>query len=194
MTEPKLQDLNRENLVYVSNLLKGIEHFVFFGTLLGLVREGDIIPHDDDVDFYVPIEQREAVIELLTGKDFFIRWEKAWNQHDCFLQLNRCFNDIETCVDFYFYQSNAKTDFILDRWNVSGTPDNKDTYIHIPKSMIFPLKTQRFFDSDIAMPAKGEGLCEFLYGNDWQKPLIKHIDYQPMVRNNRPVRFIEKTP
>ena len=30
-----------------------IEHFIFFGTLLGIVRDGQPIDGDDDIDFYV---------------------------------------------------------------------------------------------------------------------------------------------
>ena len=30
-----------------------IEHFIFFGTLLGLIRDGGPIVGDDDVEFYV---------------------------------------------------------------------------------------------------------------------------------------------
>ncbi len=37
----------------------------------GLVREGDIIPHDDDVDFYVPIEQRDTLIKTAYRQRIF---------------------------------------------------------------------------------------------------------------------------
>ncbi len=155
MIDPKPQDLNRKNLIDVSNLLKGIEHFVFFGTLLGLVRDGDIIPHDDDVDFYVPIEQGDALIERLKTTDFSIglNTDGKPEQPLCTVRAYKFIDGMELDIDFYLYQSNPETDCIIERWNISGKPDNKDTHLHIPKSMIFPLKTQRFFDCDIAMPA-----------------------------------------
>ncbi|MCA8833514.1 MAG: LicD family protein, partial [Proteobacteria bacterium] len=186
MFEAKPQDLNRKNLIYVSNLLKGIEHFVFFGTLLGLVRDGDIIPHDDDVDFYVPIEQRAAVIERLKTTDFSIglNTDGKPEQPLCTVRAYKFIDGMELDIDFYLYQSNPETDCIIERWNISGKPDNKDTHLHIPKSMIFPLKTQRFFDCDIAMPAKGEDLCEFLYGKDWRTPLRKYTEYIPEITGN----------
>ena len=45
--------------------LRNVEFFPFFGTLLGLVREGKPIASDDDVDFYVNISDYENVKSLL---------------------------------------------------------------------------------------------------------------------------------
>ena len=47
------------NLKFFSKIISKIEHFVFFGTLLGLVRDGNLIENDDDIDFYVNIKERE---------------------------------------------------------------------------------------------------------------------------------------
>ena len=46
-----------KNLLHISKLINEFEYFVFFGTLLGLVRENNIIQGDDDIDFYVNIIQ-----------------------------------------------------------------------------------------------------------------------------------------
>jgi len=43
----KLQKLNLQNLIFVSNLIKNIEHFIFYGTLLGIIREKNIIKGDE---------------------------------------------------------------------------------------------------------------------------------------------------
>ena len=45
--QDKLQKLNFQNLIIVSSLIKKIEYFIFYGTLLGIVREKNIIKHDD---------------------------------------------------------------------------------------------------------------------------------------------------
>ncbi len=185
MIDPKPQDLNRKNLIDVSTALKGIEHFVFFGTLLGLVRDGDIIPHDDDVDFYAPIEQRDALIERLKATDFIIE-EGVPNHTDYFLQAYRLIDGVTTYVDFYLYQTDLIEGFIVDRWNYRGWLEDESTHLHIPKSLIYPLKTARFFDCDIAMPAQGDALCAFLYGADWRTPLRKNTEYSVRIDNNTP--------
>ena len=51
--QDKLQKLNYQNLMTVSPLLKNIEYFIFYGTLLGIIRGNNIIKGDDDIDFLV---------------------------------------------------------------------------------------------------------------------------------------------
>ena len=186
MIKSKPQKLNRKNLIDVSTALKGIEHFVFFGTLLGLVREEDIIPHDDDIDFYVPKEQRAVVIERLKATNFIIEDGVFPNHTDYFLQAYRMIGRVKTYIDFYLYQSNWLENTIVDPWNYRGRFDDKSTHLHIPKSLIYPLKTVRFFDCDIAMPAQGEALCAFLYGADWRTPRRKDTEYNTKISLNTP--------
>ena len=62
---------NRANLVLVSKLLEDIDHFVFFGTLLGITRELDLIDGDDDIDILAPIEKRDVVIQKISSVDSF---------------------------------------------------------------------------------------------------------------------------
>ena len=62
---------NRANLVLITKLFEDIDHFVFFGTLLGLTRQLDIIEGDDDIDILVPLEKRDWVIQKISGVDLF---------------------------------------------------------------------------------------------------------------------------
>ena len=43
MDTPIDRKYNEQNLKEILPLLEGMEYFVFYGTLLGLVREGDIL-------------------------------------------------------------------------------------------------------------------------------------------------------
>ena len=66
MAKPKIpRRLNRDNLIQVSGLLIDVEHFVFFGGLLGIVRDGDIIEGDDDIDIYVNLKDRGKILTHL---------------------------------------------------------------------------------------------------------------------------------
>ena len=46
------------NLIYISNIISELEYFVFFGTLLGLVREKNLI-ENDEYELYVNIKHRK---------------------------------------------------------------------------------------------------------------------------------------
>jgi hypothetical protein len=190
---------NRENLILVSKLLTGIEYFIFFGTILGLTRERDIIDHDDDIDILVPIELKSFVIEKLIAVDLFkINKLKSCNQSNYFLQIDSSINDRQSFVDLYFYQKNIHENFIVDRWNFFGNWKDPNFELHIPKILIFPILKQEFFGHIINVPACGELVCEWLYGEDWRIPKKKGINYKVRLIQNRPIlvkpipRFIER--
>jgi phosphorylcholine metabolism protein LicD len=179
---------NRANLVTVSNLLQDIDHFVFFGTLLGLTRERDIIEDDDDIDILVPIEKRHLIIEKLVGVDNFkINIDKECNQSTYFLQVDSSINNRNSFIDFYFYENNPNEDFIVDRWNFLGKSQNPEYALHIPKKLIFPVMHEEFFGQKIKLPACRELLCEWLYGKSWITPRKKNISYVIRVLKNRPM-------
>ena len=53
-----------------SKYLSHIEHFVFYGTLLGLVREGQPIEGDDDVDVLVNKKHFNEVKSIVERLNF----------------------------------------------------------------------------------------------------------------------------
>ena len=54
-----IQKLNLENLLIISSALKKEKNFIFYGTLLGIVREKNILKGDDDIDLLIDIEQKK---------------------------------------------------------------------------------------------------------------------------------------
>src|ERR1700742_3734835 len=61
------QAISRENLKIFCDIVgrSGITFGIFFGTLLGAIREGRFITHDEDIDIYVLNEQRDLFLSLL---------------------------------------------------------------------------------------------------------------------------------
>lgn len=189
MKKPSVLRLdNRANLVLISKLLEDIDHFVFFGTLLGLTRELDIIEGDDDIDILVPLEKRDLVIQKISGIDSFnIDFDKQCNKFNYFLQVDSSVNGRSSLVDFYFYENNPEDDFIVDRWNFLGKCENTKFGLHIPKKFIFPLIQEEFFNQKIKLPARKELLCEWLYGKSWRTPRMKNVSYIMRIIENRPM-------
>lgn len=60
-------EIAKDLMVAISNFYKKhqINVFADFGTLLGLIREGDIISWDDDIDFSINEEDFETAVELI---------------------------------------------------------------------------------------------------------------------------------
>jgi hypothetical protein len=182
------RDDNRANLVAISKLFQDIDHFVFFGTLLGITRERDLIDGDDDIDILAPIEHRKLIIQKIINIDGFkINFDKGCNKSDYFLQIESSVNNRNSLIDFYFYENNPDVDFIVDRWNFLAKYNKPEFALHIPKKFIFPIVREKFFGTQIKFPACRELLCEWLYGETWLTPREKNISYVIRVINNRPI-------
>ena len=186
MLKPIPQHLNSLNLIEISKALMKVEHFIFFGTLLGIVRDGDIIPNDDDIDLYVDIKYRSKLIKELSNAGFVVNENIYPNFSKYFLQLQIPREDLITYVDFYFFDSSQEK-YISEKWNFSGRIDNFYNEMHIPKELIFPLKKFPYKDIQLSIPSKPNELCALLYGKEWRIPLDKNKHYTTAIINNKPV-------
>ena len=180
---------NFENLVFFTNLIKDLEHFVFFGTLLGLIREQNLIEGDDDIDFYINIREREKLIFILKSNNIIVDETLSINKNESFLQIMRTHNNINYVVDFYFYDSVQDELNIVEKWNFEGKIDSSSTHLKIPKIFIYPIKPTKVKNHQFYFPSQPLYLCEFLYGPNWKIKMKKDEEYQIKVINNKPVFF-----
>ncbi len=181
------QVTNRQNLLDVVPALQGLEAFVFYGTLLGLERDGDIIPNDDDIDFLVNklhCDQLVANIEKLR-LGYEIRRNPDFPED--ILQIARTLNGEVVLADFYLFSAPRRTDFIVDRWNFLGRPDIDEFSLHIPRSLVFPICHREVFGTPIPFPTNARALCKFLYGESWQTPAAKGTEYVMTIADNKPL-------
>lgn len=183
------QYVNEDNLQYFSSLLSSIEHFTFFGTLLGIVRDNSTIDGDDDIDFYVHSGDREALLEIIKAANFGKNIKIIENTTPYFLSVSRTVDDEDGIVDFYFYQSDDSSGYIWDKWNFSGHHRSNANAMKVPKSMIFPIEKLSYKEIFINMPNSASEVCEYLYGKNWRKPLVKKKHYITRIINNEPYIF-----
>ena len=177
----KLQRLNFQNLLSVSSLIKDIEYFIFYGTLLGIVRENNIIKGDDDVDFMVNYKSKKLLLKKMKLNKTFKINNKVCN--DYFAQFIKTNKKVKTFVDFYFYLKDPNKDYIIDKHNWLGNIKDKRFALHFPKKMIFPIVKSKKFN----MPQDPKGTCVYLYGKTWSTPLKKNTNYRPEVVDNKPL-------
>lgn len=76
--------------------------FPFFGTLLGLHRGDDLIPGDDDVDFYVNIDQQYELLDILSKSVFDVDFSRSVNNTNQFIQATQTEGETTSKVDFHF--------------------------------------------------------------------------------------------
>ena len=190
--KPVSRETNEENLLYFTNLLSGCEHFVFFGTLLGLVRDNRLIDGDDDVDIYVNSAERDNIIDIFKKNKIKFNLDDPPNNTPHILQIKRLVNGEVGLIDFYFYNAGKDPNNIWETWNFSGTYKNPNSAIKISRNLIFPIEPIFFKGAEIFLPAKAKDICVFLYGKNWDKPLAKDREYITKIINNKPRVFVGK--
>ena len=177
----KLQKINFQNLLTISSLIKEIEYFIFYGTLLGIIREKNIIKHDDDIDFMVNHKSKKKLLKKMKLDNTFKINKKVSNNY--FIQFIKKKDGLMSFVDFYFYIKDPKKDYIIDKHNWLGNIKDKRFSLHFPKKMIFPIVKSKKFN----MPRKPKLTCKYIYGDTWSKPLKKNTNYRPEIINNKPL-------
>jgi len=179
----KLRKINYENLKFISNKLKSFKCFVFYGTLLGLTRENNILKYDDDVDFLIDIKFKEQVLNKFKKSNLFKINKNVSNKY--FVQLVRNEKNLKTFVDLYFYIYPQKKNYIIEKHNFLSAINLESHSLFIPKKILFPLKRYTKY-KDIYFPKRREGVCKYLYGPDWRKPLTKNSGYRMEIINHKP--------
>jgi phosphorylcholine metabolism protein LicD len=150
-----------ENLKDIYNVCDklSISVFPFAGTLLGIIREGDFIPHDLDMDFAIKLENYSPkLIEQLITNGF--KFE---------LSLGK----LEKGYELRFRKRNIQVDFFLfyDKTNYICTYcyDNKGSIYEV-KYHNFELIDYDFKGITIKIPNNTEEFLRQQYGDDWKIP------------------------
>ena len=141
-----------------------VEHVPFFlayGTLLGIVRDGDLLPHDKDMDVGLPWDvSREVLIRELTVKHGFSRSgrhtpeEDAWNV----VLVHR---ETGISIDLFFFKPDG--DALLSGFH------------HLPVPLLwrfghFTTQPLEYLGHSWQVPDPPERFLQEIYGPDWRTP------------------------
>lgn len=178
------QKIFLKNMIYFSEKFYNYEPFIFYGSLLGIVREKNVIKNDDDIDFFINYDQKDKILNKISNIEKFKINHSLSDKF--FTQIYFFDQGIKICIDMYFYLNPFGKNYIIDKHNFFGDIKNDKKFLHIPKKLIFPLIKCKDFDN-ILIPNLSNDLCEFLYGNNWKTPLRKNVRYKMSIKNNKPI-------
>ena len=148
-----------QEAVHLFKRLK-VDLILFYGTLLGAVREDDFIAHDDDVDLMI-INGASSESEALEKKDQIIAALKKLNvrvldirKFGFHIILNKCNLDIFIC-----WENCGKVSLQMEKFKIRK----------ISSSILQPASTVRFRGIELPAPAKPEEFLRERYGEHWGK-------------------------
>lgn len=170
-----------KNLLDLKKILDAhsIKFGLIYGTLLGAIREGNFIKHDEDIDLFVLDEHKEDLLcildEIIDAGFQVLRYDKK------LLSISRN----EEYIDFYFFR---KSNFGIRKCDVGLKAKAK--YLEQTKDFLF---LGEFFQ----VPSKSESFLVDLYGKNWKIPVKdtaamdynRYVIFRNYLRNNIPFLF-----
>ena len=181
-------ELARETMGVLSEYLIScnVNVYVDFGTLLGLIRDGDIIPWDDDIDFAVNEEDFECVVKHM--KSFAQLAPKAAGLEWQVSVISRANNDTSIKIEFSQLQKKYN-DFkigIAKRRHIDGNSVlvGLGGMLYAPSFHFKDHEIINVFGYNFKTPSKPKEYLSFVYG-DWKTP-VKGMTFQDYNNRNIP--------
>lgn len=135
-----------------------------YGTLLGVVREGDFLAHDDDVDMLIPLEAAtRAEAEPILAKLRATIAERGWKVSRPNNQLNFHITDPSTGLHIDLFP-------LLVAGEMVTLHMEKMKLRPIPTSLVLPAAAISFKGAALLAPADPEGFLAERYGPTWGTP------------------------
>lgn len=168
-----------------------ILYFASYGTLLGLIRNGQFIAHDDDLDFgivpgaWTPAQLLD--IFLNSGKNFtFLR---ALEFRGKITEISLICHKVT--IDFFFYEKDDNRTFVTSYYWDPGHPypsDKENSVRFIYQANVCKLEKRVFGNASVSVPVNYEELLTSQYGANWRIPdpswnnanhpgIVRQMDY-----------------
>lgn len=136
----------------------GVDAIVAEGTLLGLVRDGRLIPHDTDLDLYV-VDPSNAVkvVHYLESRGWIVGQHARIGSVSTHVTL---FNADRVLLDLTFFEQVGQRLMSFKE---------RDGYLVIDDGVLLPPKAMSQYEH-LLIPNDPEVFLERYYGSDWRVP------------------------
>ena len=183
-------DIIYHHLVYLTNILdnNNIKHWICYGTLLGAIRNNDIIINDDDFDIGILNKDVDTLLSIKLDPDYKItkkkpgcfyifdkesinnnKWKKS--KEDIWrLGLGLWYKNI-LIGDIFVYQ--IFNDGIMRKYCMSTKAYVMPYSYNIPAALVNNLNKIKIRENFFWIPQEPHILLEYWYGSDWIIPQSK---------------------
>lgn len=158
----------RGNFQQFTGLLdsNNIPYCVMAGTLLGTIRTGDFIEHDEDIDITVNVKYKQQVIDLINNSswEFYAYWRMEFGI------VRHNYPKSESKIDIFFYDSDEKYSYIYSyKKNPMHGIWDIEWRMKFPLGVFDEIKRWKIDDIPIFMPIRAEEILKIEYGPNWKK-------------------------
>jgi tetratricopeptide (TPR) repeat protein len=141
----------------------GIPWCLLAGTLLGIYRDGDILPYDKDMDLAIPAAiERRHVIDALTKSGEFEYRQRFRQRSDDTYSMSFVHTQQGVTVDLFFLHPDGEQHFI------AGVDHPAQAMLCRIRRFEFAMHPWR--DRQWPIPATPEQYLEDVYGAHWRQP------------------------
>lgn len=174
----KLKGMHRLGYQYVRDINKTldeskIDYFYTYGTMLGLVRDGGFIAHDNDIDMGIRVNDQFVWENLEKAmKKIGFHKKHAFMFDGKITEQTYIKNNVS--VDFFLYEmKDDDTMITYFYFNGAGKENGEDLwyvgyYEHVPFSGMQKITCH---DVEFRIPEHPEQYLEEIYGPDWKIPI-----------------------
>ncbi len=171
--DPATLTMARTMLAHLDTLLRqaGIPYFVDHGTLLGLLRDGDLLPWDDDLDLSVPEAFIEQTLQTICDNQTTLPLadELEWTAETVIDQDTGRIMGAIIC----YRETNhlALRKFAASIWFMFAEGDTIRQFINrAPAAFFHEAASLTYRDRAYPVPRDAENYLAFHYGN-WREPV-----------------------
>jgi phosphorylcholine metabolism protein LicD len=162
-----------------------IQYWADCGTLLGMVRHGDIIPWDDDGDISIFKEDEEQFLYLRpVFEQYGYGIGKWWGGYKIFPLNGQVSNEIKEgseyfyrypFVDVFIMEHDKEKNIVMysDKGLVKRWPKEYHNY-----DKLFPLQSYKFHDFYLWGPRDCSDYLQRTYGPDWRDVAYLQYDHK----------------
>ena len=186
-TKKRLQILHELYNIIVNLAEKNnIKIFIIYGTLLGKIRNNDIICYDFDLDFGVNLNDyeliRQSILKVVSMTDKYIVEDKKVLGWKAIALVDK---ETGLNADISAYDNNETHVWRTIPWASSEIILNECSH-NLPIDWLYPLQKSTFLGRTIYLPNKPNKILECHYGNDYLIPNHTcNIDCSVCVENKK---------
>lgn len=175
----KRQGTKTLRLIHTALTSAGVRYFADFGTLLGIVREGNFINHDLDIDIGVVVDTpktKQLVQDALIGAG--CRLKKEFSLNGVIVEQSFLYKSLKFDIGFYENSDTSSSCYLFYKNPNVLLEEGQVHVVKMTYHRIDSFEMRKFLGIEIIVPSNPERLLEEKYGDDWRIPNKDWIYWQ----------------